>query len=97
MPNIAGRIGNRVSPAESVFSACVGSGLSYLPGRSYSRSASHNALHSSSLAKNVKAVKSFRPGCTCSGALKTNIAIAYCMCMRVYEYCCFGNTMYMYM
>ena len=47
--NVGGRIGNRVSPAESVFSACIGSGSSSLPGRGLvSERASHNALHSSS-------------------------------------------------
>ena len=30
--NVGGRIGNRVCPAESVFSAGIGSGLSSLPG-----------------------------------------------------------------
>ena len=31
--NVGGQIGNRVSQAESAFSACIGSGLSNLPGR----------------------------------------------------------------
>ena len=31
--NVAGRIENRVSPAESAFSACIGSGSSSLPGQ----------------------------------------------------------------
>ena len=30
--NVAGWIGNRVSPAESAFSACMGLGLNSLPG-----------------------------------------------------------------
>ena len=38
-----------------------------------------------SLVRNVKTVKSFGP--VCSGALKADIAIAYC----THKNCCFGN------
>ena len=46
MSNVAGRIGNRVSPAES---ACIGSGSSILPGRGLvsKPQCAARALHSS--------------------------------------------------